>query len=40
MADAEFNAVWEQFQNQKENNPDQIDEDDKNKSERVKGTIS
>ena len=35
MADAEFNAIWEQFQNQKENNPDhyQIDEDDKNKSE-------
>ena len=34
MADAEFNAIWEQFQNQKENNPDQIDDDDKNKSER------
>ena len=33
MADAEFNAIWEQFQNQKENNPDQIDEDDKTKSE-------
>ena len=33
MMDAEFNAIWEQFQNQKENNPDQIDEDDKNKSE-------
>ncbi|MDG2033711.1 MAG: trigger factor, partial [Rhodospirillales bacterium] len=33
MLDAEFNAIWEQFQNQKENNPDQIDEDDKNKSE-------
>ena len=34
MMDAEFNAIWEQFQNQKENNPDQIDEDDKNKSEK------
>ncbi len=33
MLEAEFNAIWEQFQNQKENNPDQIDEDDKNKSE-------
>ena len=33
MADAEFDAIWEQFQSQKENNPDQIDEDDKNKSE-------
>lgn len=33
MMDAEFNAIWDQFQKQKENNPDQIDEDDKNKSE-------
>ena len=33
MMDAEFDAIWEQFQKQKENNPDQIDEDDKNKSE-------
>ena len=33
MTDAEFDAIWEQFQNQKEHHPDQIDEDDMEKSE-------
>ncbi len=31
MIDMEFDGIWEQFQKQKENNPEQIDADDKNK---------
>lgn len=33
MITAEFDAIWEQFTHQRENHPDQIDEDDKEKSD-------
>jgi len=33
MTDAEFDAIWEQFEQQRKNNPEQIDEDDKAKSD-------
>ncbi|MAF47326.1 MAG: trigger factor [Rhodospirillales bacterium] len=33
LIDQEFGAIWEQFEHQRENHPDQIDEDDKEKSD-------
>lgn len=33
MIQMEFDAVWEQFEHQREHHPDQIDEDDKGKSD-------
>ena len=32
MVDREFDSIWDQFENQKENHPEGIDDDDKNKS--------
>jgi trigger factor len=33
LVDQEFEAIWEQFEHQREHHPDQIDEDDKDKSD-------
>ena len=33
MIDAEFEGIWNQFEYQREHNPDEIDEDDKGKSD-------
>ena len=33
MIDSEFNTVWEQFEHQRKDHPDQIDEDDKDKTD-------
>lgn len=33
ISETEFNAIWEQFEHQRKNHPEQIDEDDKSKSD-------